>query len=446
MADDYVYDSFGGPTLMLRPEELDRLDASQIEPSESPSLAQDVERCRRLEESIHGTINAIKANAPSLPYQASSTSYHHHQPPQQHAFATSPETITNSRPFAAKNVALTPPSSNDKPQLAFHQEFPPLHGQILDNLGPQGQRESETQAQAERNHRMYMEKLQNDIDELMKQHANVIKLKSEVEKGLQLELEVTRKDLRREREARETEKERYSRQIRELKDRIRSLETRLDEARDHRGGRRPRAVSFAGDHDSFGRGGAMTRGEYERKLADMQREHDAKIANLVRQFDREKAAALEILKSKVKAEVSLLIPRIKDKCQRVYAERFQSLRDSLASKFRQHYEDKVRMIREEAASERRMWQRQAREQIERERDEMEQKVKAKYELRLMDMKNECERRILQRLREGGSDGGGGGGGSSSGGGRPRRARGELYDHPDPYCDRYYGSDSEDSFL
>lgn len=438
MADDYAYDSFGGPTLLLRPEDLDRLDASQIEPSESPSLAQDIERCRRLEESIHGTISAIKANAPSHPVT-------YHQAPSNNYLSnyfTSPEAIPAGKPLAVRNVALTPSSSNDKPHNVY-QESPkykpdfPAHGQILTSLSNDDPRdytaEDVKQSQAERNHRLHMEKLQSDIDELMKQHANVIKLKTDVEKGLQLELEITRKDCRKEKEARESEKERHSRQVRDLKERIRSLERRLDEVRDHhRGIRRSRAVSFADDYnEDLGRDSVMTRNDYERKLVEVQRDHDAKIANLVRQFDREKAAALEILKSKVKAEVSLLIPRIKDRCHKAYAERFQTLRDSLADKFRQHYEDKIRIIRDENSSDRRVWQRQVREQVERAREEIEQKLKAKYEMRLMDMKNECERRILQRLREG----------SSGYGRRPTRER----DCDDSF-DRYYGFDSDDSFV
>jgi hypothetical protein len=228
--------------------------------------------------------------------------------------------------------------------------------------------------------------LQKDLDEMLYQHQQVIKLKNEVENGLQMELDVAKKDLRRERDQRESEREKLQRNIRDLKERIRDLERRPSG--------RTRTVSFADGDD---------RCDYQRRLVELQRENDAKISNLVRHFEKEKSAAIEILKTKIKAEISLLIPRIKEQCQRAYVGKIQDLRDSLSSQYRNQYEETVRRLKEEHVLERRVWQRQTRDQLEYCKSEIIQKLRAKYELRILDVQNECERRILDRMRRYDSD-------------------------------------------
>ena len=151
-------------------------------------------------------------------------------------------------------------------------------------------------------------------------------------------------------------------------------------------------MTFSQDVGSFS--------EYERRLIEIQRDNDNKIGNLVRHFEKEKSSALEILKTKIRAEVSLLIPRIKEQCARIYSEKLGRVREALAQRFREQYEGQLHRMRDDHAVERRLWQRQLRDQIERERAEIAQKLRAKYEMRMLDVKNECERRILERLRGG----------------------------------------------
>lgn len=403
----YQHDSFGGgPSLSLRQEELDRLDASQIEPCEAPSLRFDTEHYKNLEESINGTINALNG-AREDNYFARENSHGGAMAAaaRRDAVAAASEIVAHN-PFLSRpgNMVLTPPSSQP------YSVEKPGHGQmsmvevlkaerdkaIADMQHMCDQRvEAVQRSQADRvdllegEYRKQLAKLQLDLDNMLRQHQQVIKLKNEVEHGLQMELDVARRDLKREKDTRESEKERHARAMRETNERLRELQRSVVDGEEYKG--RGRRVTFSGS-------GSPAR-EYERRLAEMQRESDSKISGLARQFEKEKAAALEILKTRIKAEVNLLVPRIKEQCQRSYVQKMRQIKDTLAAQFRSQYEDTLRRMRDEHAMERRMWQRQMREQLEHERAEIAQKLKAKYELKIMDVKNECERRILQRLRD-----------------------------------------------
>lgn len=278
--------------------------------------------------------------------------------------------------------------------------------------------ETERRQRLELTHQEQMDKLNRDVDTMIVQHQQVLKLKTEVERGLQKELELARRDLTREKEQRQTDQTRHQRTVRELNRRITELENRLQQVR-QLPRRRTRTISFDKDYDGDDddesdantnynsnnyyhrndeRGTSIDRETYERRIQTLRRDYDGKIADLVKQFEREKAATLEILKSKVKAEVSLLLPRLCEQFQRAYKEKVNSLKINLTGHLRDQFEGRLRRLREEHAVERRVWQRQAREQIEKERTEITQKLKAKYEMKILDVQNECERRILERLR------------------------------------------------
>lgn len=374
------YDSFANPSLNFRPEELDRLDASHFEP-DSPNDDSYVQRFRNLEASINGTLNGLRTTS-QLPSNW----------PQNNNFETSPALPNlGHQPF-------TPPSSQpfsiEKKPTGGNSFMRTLSGErdqaleemrrICDQRVEMMRRdEADRFKRLDVEYKQQIQKLQQDLDGMLFQHQQVIKLKNEVESGLQTELEIAKRDLRKEKEKWEMERERLQRTIRELKEKIRELERRGL-------GGRSRTVSFSADVDDYS--------GYQRRLGQLQRDNDVKIASLVRQFEKEKQAALEILKTKVRAELGVLIPKIKEQCHRTYSDRIQGLRESLARQFRGQYEETLRRMKEEHSIERRLWQRQTRDQLEYAKAEIVQKLKSKYELRIMDIKNECERRILDRLR------------------------------------------------
>lgn len=240
----------------------------------------------------------------------------------------------------------------------------------------------------ETQYRQQLNKVQQDLESMLRQQEHVIKVKNEVEDSLQKELETAQRDSRRQQELRKNERERYERMIADLKSKISELETRLKNVR---------TSSTTATRPSLRLDWSSS--NQEKRLVEMQRQHDTRIASLVRQFEREKESALQILKTRIKAEVSLLVPRIKEQCQRAFSEKLARTKEVLASHYRTHYEDQIRKLQEEQAMERRLWQRQMRENLEHDRHEIINKLKAKYELRILDVRNECERRILQRLRD-----------------------------------------------
>ncbi len=451
-------DSFGGPSLHFGADELDRLDASHFEPAEeageSPSLRLHRGHFQRLEDSINGTISALN-DGPSpavAAYGASAKAASDHwQRP-----GTFPDLLgANNRSNYDISLLLTPPSTGGKgggggdvfasrpppARTAEEQqgrEARPADGRFggyaaqaptgRDGTAAQpfikvlqGERDTamaEMQkicderidrversegAQRTRLESQYKEQLravQQDLDAMLLQHQNVLRLRGKVEENLQQELDDAQRHLKRERHMRSSERQRHTRLVGDLKDRIYDLEQKLE-----RLGGYGKAVRFAPSQYDDAPSAANSYRAYEQRLSQMQRENDAKISALVGQFEREKGAALQILKSKIKAQVNLLIPRIKERCQSVYVRKLNTVKDELAAQFRDQYEGIIRKMQDERLLERRLWHRQLRERLEEERREVAFALRAKYEMKIMEVKNECERRILDRLRH---DGGGGG--------------------------------------
>lgn len=423
MASFYHHDSFM-PTLNLRPEELDRLDASQIEPSESPTLRLEQQKYRNLEASIDGTLNKYSTNrqtqAPfdvqrygDVPTTMDPGGYGNHfmAPP---ALAPNPFLPASSAGISPQiissnnaNMILTPPPSHpgtlEKPSGGSQKSMIELLKMEKEQAIAEMQRlsdkrvemvqfnEAERFKQQDREHRQQMLKVQAELEEMLRQHEQVIRLKNEVEHGLQLELGAARKDLHRERDMRLLDREKYTRTVRDLTERLREAEQRIAELE---GIKRRNRVSFSTSNSSS----SMSFDEYQERLKEIQKENDIKIANLARHFEREKSANHEIMKTRIKAEVNLLLPRIKEQYRLACVDKLRTLKEQLTAQFRAHYQEQLRKMQEEHAMERKLWQRQLRDQLEQERQSIMAKLKAKYEMRMLDMQNECERRILQRLR------------------------------------------------
>lgn len=62
------------------------------------------------------------------------------------------------------------------------------------------------------------------------------------------------------------------------------------------------------------RGSSSSNADFD-KIEALKLHYDRKIANLVGQFEQEKASALEIMKTRAKAEINLLIPKLKSQLQ-----------------------------------------------------------------------------------------------------------------------------------
>jgi hypothetical protein len=212
---------------------------------------------------------------------------------------------------------------------------------------------------------------------MLQQHEQVIRLKNEVERGLQTQVETAGRQLAQERRAREADRERYTRVLREMRDRIRSLEATV-------GTLSARAPTTGPPGDAA--------------LADAKRQGDARIASLAKHFEREKAATVEVMKARVRAEVGLLVPRIKDRLQAAYRERIRSTETRMGELLRTEYDARIQRLQEEHAMEIKVMCRQMRQQVAQERADLAERFRQKYELRILDVRNECERRVLERIR------------------------------------------------
>lgn len=243
--------------------------------------------------------------------------------------------------------------------------------------------ESERIRQIEDDYRKQLSALQHDLERMLRQHEQVIKLKNEVESGLQSQLDSTKRDVNREKRGREADREKYTRILKDMRDKIRSLESTIERISNSR------ITNFSTDQSS----------NNSDSIAEVKRQSDAKIASLAKHFEREKSATIEVLKARFRAEVGLLVPKIKDRLQMAYKQRLESIQDSISNSLRHEYDARIKRINDEHTLERKILARQMREQVEQERKQVAEKLRQKYELRMMDVRNECERRILDRLRQ-----------------------------------------------
>lgn len=228
-------------------------------------------------------------------------------------------------------------------------------------------------------YREKLARLQRDMNEIVEKQEGVMRLKSEVESDLQKDLQAAREELKREQEKRRAERSKYEARIAELQNRIEDLQRRNKKA-------------------SAGLEGVTDKRSLQAKLSELQQEHDQKTSSLIRQFEREKQSALEIMKTRVRSEVNLLVPRIRKQCQEAFNDALHRCQEQTAARYREKYGTMIKRLKEEHQAERRFVQKQARETVEQEKAEWQKRLKAKYEMRALEVKNECERRLLERMR------------------------------------------------
>ncbi len=243
------------------------------------------------------------------------------------------------------------------------------------------QAETERVARIESEYKTKIEKLQKDMEFILKKQEDLMKLKDDVEHK---DSGKYREAYRKEHEARKSDRSKYEEKIRELTDRIEELQKRLKKFNN----------GYA-DKDK----NSLIR-SYEKKIADIQEESNRRIADLIKQFEREKQSALEIMKTKIKSEVSLLVPRIKQQCQEAFGKALNQCQEQAAQRYKDKYNDIIRRLKEEHLAEKRFIHKQAKEQSDQEKIDFQRKLKAKYEMKVLEVKNECEKRIIDRLRNG----------------------------------------------
>lgn len=122
-------------------------------------------------------------------------------------------------------------------------------------------------------------------------------------------------------------------------------------------------------------------------------DHERQIARLIADFDRERRASARILHSKVRAQLALAMPRLRE---RLSAQANASAEAAIA-RCREACRRTVAKAREEAESERRVAIRAAREEAEARFREWQGRAREKLRLRVLQARNEAERAVLERL-------------------------------------------------
>jgi len=388
-----------GPTLEIRPEELDRLDISHhhhnnhrglrhdsVHSSRTsfsgssatslPSINFNPRELNQLEASIDATLQSYRTNAARLAerlgtedpadrgiYQQMEQNY---LPP---TMASPPQAAPIQTPNypSGQGFYFTPPASDldekKRAQLASANV-----GRFAEDRADQIRREEQNKVLALKSeYQQQLSKVQQDLETLLRHQEQVIKLKNEVEHGLQAELELIRKDLLKEQDLRRSERIQHDRLVKQLKEELTTLQ---------------------GGRYGLNRGYRNTN-----HTNDSHQRHEAEIRALIQQCERDKSAAIQMTKAKMRAQVSMLIPKIKAQCLDACREKMLAWRDQL----HQECNDRLNQAAEEHRVELKIVQRQHQEQLDQTKTELAAKLRAKYELKLMQVRNECERRILQRL-------------------------------------------------
>lgn len=140
-----------------------------------------------------------------------------------------------------------------------------------------------------------------------------------------------------------------------------------------------------------------TRTRYEAKISALKAEHAAQTADLIKRFERERASALDIQKAKLKSEMESFLPQLKEQYRtqqnRAVAHAKTATERAISSK----YESLIKNLKEEhrrtihqALDDQKM-------KLEIEMRQWKQALKDRYERRLLEVRNETERRLLARF-------------------------------------------------
>lgn len=154
--------------------------------------------------------------------------------------------------------------------------------------------------------------------------------------------------------------------IQDLRRQIDNLERQLSEAR---------------------RNGSSNSSNDTEKIEALKLHYDRKIATLVGQFEQEKASALEIMKTRAKAEINLIIPRLKAQLQ-TNLERSQS---EIVNKIKAQAQNYIQKMKQDFQMERQVLIEHLRRKHFEELKQVKNQLQMKFEMKLSE-----ERRKLQQ--------------------------------------------------
>lgn len=418
------YDSAPGASLQISPEELDQLDHGL---SGLGHLADEMEAQQRVQVGFGNDMQGFQPQAHFTshlhqPVSAPSSggnnpfyprSFINNANAQQHNNAPVPFTsspivsipkISNDQ--IRQNIITPPQSDFTKPTRSFLDVLKEERDKAIQEMQQLCEQrihlvqktEREKYASLENEYRIQLSKVQQDLDNMLHQQQNVLKLKNDVEMDIQLELSTVRADLSKERELRRSEREKYEQIIRDLRTKIGELERKLAELSKGRRDGSPSSLMTASS-PRWGRGEREKLiGEYEDRIDRLQQVNDQKVSKLIRQFEREKEATIQILKTRIQTELSLLVPKIQSQCQASYSKAIQRLKHDFSHDTQRKQQEAINRLKQEHAIELKIIQKQMREQHEREKAELQKKLRSRYEVKLAEVKNDCERRLLERIK------------------------------------------------
>lgn len=132
------------------------------------------------------------------------------------------------------------------------------------------------------------------------------------------------------------------------------------------------------------------------KISHLQALHAQEIQELLNKFEQEKNASAEIFKSSLKAQVSSLIPKIKDQYKVAYRDALVRIREETRQKARAHYQGIIESMKVEMAEERRVSERLFKQKLEEERRQWQQLMRNKFEAKMARLKNDIDREFLNK--------------------------------------------------
>ena len=236
----------------------------------------------------------------------------------------------------------------------------------------------------EKDYRTQLNKVQKDLDQLLRQQQHLESVKTDMTHALEEEIHDLKTRLEDEEEMHQRGKDDLKAVISKLKAQIAELKQRksiFDEDEEVHDTERKRMIK-----------------DYEQRIASVKREHDIRTTQLINQFEQEKRSAMDIMRTRIKTELSLIIPKLKQQFKETYTQSITKARLAAESAAQKKYEQALRSVREEHLRDKEQSLRDLKSRYELERKEWQEKLREKYELRLMQARNECERQILNRLK------------------------------------------------
>lgn len=227
----------------------------------------------------------------------------------------------------------------------------------------------------EADYKAQLSRLQRRLEDVITQHQQVITVKDDQVKELQATVDRLKADYADKERAWQLRFDDQQAQMSKLKERL------------------ARSQEFFDDKQR-----AQLIRRYEDRMANMRLKHEEEVKRLLWQCSQEKSAAMEVLKAKIKTEINLLVPRLKDQLHKTQAAQASKLKEQAERDMQTRYEQIIAGIREEARLDKSSALTTQRKRYETEKQDYVKRMRSHFERRLLEVKNEAERRVLARLR------------------------------------------------